>query len=295
MNNGKPFIKWAGGKTQLLSAIESRVSSCEKFKKYTTYVEPFVGGGAVFYDIVKKYPNFKTVVINDINSNLITTYKVVRDNANGLIKSLSELEETYKKIESEESQREFFLKIREQFNSSVKSDIELASFFIFLNKTCFNGLYRENSKGKFNVPFGKYKNPTICDIQTIRSDSELLKGVEILNGDFYNTFDYCSKNSFFYLDPPYKPISKTSSFNSYTKEVFDDAEQIRLKNFCDTILDSGVGFMLSNSDVKSTSNDDNFFDDLYSDYTILRVKAKRSINSNALGRAAMNELPITNF
>lgn len=295
MKNCKPFIKWAGGKTQLLSEIESRISSCEKFQKYTTYVEPFVGGGAVFYDIIKKYPNFKTIVINDINRNLATTYKVVRDNPDALIKTLSELDDNYKNLESEDSQREFFLNIREEFNSAILSEVELAGFLIFLNKTCFNGLYRENSKGRFNVPFGKYKNPNICDIQTIVSDSELLKGVEIMNGDFNDTLKYCSKNSFFYLDPPYKPVSKTSSFNSYTKDIFDDAEQIRLKNFCDKILDSGGGFMLSNSDVKSTSDDNNFFDNLYSDYNISRVKAKRSINSNSLGRAAMNELLITNF
>lgn len=175
------------------------------------------------------------------------------------------------------------------------SQIEQAALFIFLNKTCFNGLYRENAKGKFNVPHSRYENPTICDEDTIMVDSKLLQKVDILCGDFSKMEQYAGENTLFYFDPPYRPLSDTSSFNSYVKEPFDDAEQVRLRDFCNTIVQRGSRFLLSNSDVKGKNPSDNFFDELYSDYQIQRVWATRMVNANSQKRGKLTELMISNI
>lgn len=187
------------------------------------------------------------------------------------------------------------MSVREQYNQKNLAPVDNTTKFIFLNRTCFNGLYRVNKSGLFNVPFGKYKNPKICDPQTIRKDSELLQRVEILNGDFEETFNYAKGNTLFYFDPPYRPLSDTSSFNDYTKESFNDDTQIRLKEYCDRINNAGYSFMLSNSDCKGKTESDNFFDILYKDYQIERVWASRSINANPNKRGKLTEILVHNY
>ena len=201
----------------------------------------------------------------------------------------------YLALETEERRKDFFMAARERYNEKRLDPIENTTKFFFLNRTCFNGLYRVNKKGLFNVPFGKYSNPTICDPETILKDSELLQRVEILNGDFEATFEYAQGNSFFYFDPPYRPLSDTSSFNDYAKESFNDDDQIRLKVYCDRIDKAGFHFMLSNSDCKGKNENDNFFDVLYGAYQIERVWASRSINSNPAKRGKLTEILVHNY
>ena len=209
--------------------------------------------------------------------------------------ALKMIEDEYYSLTTEELRKDFFLDIRSKFNNKGLSAVENTTYFIFLNRTCFNGLYRVNRMGKFNVPFGKYTHPKICDANTIRIDSELLKRVSILNGDFEATFDVATSNTLFYFDPPYRPLSDTSSFNDYTKESFNDEAQIRLKKFCDKISKSGFSFMLSNSDCKGKGEGDKFFDDLYSNYIIERVLASRNINSNPNKRGKLTEILVRNY
>lgn len=286
----KPFIKWVGGKGQLIEQLDSQLPA--DFGKWNdvTYIEPFVGGGAMFFYMLQKYPNIHTAVINDINPDLTTCYKTVRDNPQELIVSLQEIEYEYLSLQDDGKQKEFFMTVRDRYNEKNLDPVENTTDFFFLNRTCFNGLYRVNKKGLFNVPFGKYKNPRICDPYTILRDSELLKNVIILTGDFEATFEYAKGNTLFYFDPPYRPLSDTSSFNDYAKETFNDEAQIRLKEYCDRIFNSGFHFMLSNSDCKGKNENDNFFDVLYGDYTIERVWASRSINSNPEKRGKLTEI-----
>lgn len=291
----KPFLKWAGGKTQLLPTIESFLPESFRKEWNVTYVEPFVGGGAMLFFMLQNYPNIKSAIINDINSHLIKTYIVIRDEPYALIESLKDIQSHYRALEGYLVQKEFYLQIRNRFNTGILSDIEEASYMIFLNRTCFNGLYRENSKGGFNVPFGRYSNPTICDEDLILADSELLQKVEILNGDFSHTAEYIQGYTFFYFDPPYRPLDVTSSFNSYVKESFDNNEQIRLKDFYSDLTAGGCYAMLSNSDCRGRNAEDDFFDKLYEDFFIERVYAKRCINANAAKRGALTELLIRNY
>jgi len=291
----KPFVKWAGGKSQLVSSIEKVIPSTLYKSAELTYIEPFVGGGAILFWVLNNMKNVKSAVINDINSDLTTAYQTVRDNATDLIIELKRIEKEYRSLQLETSRKEFYLLQRDLFNSKELDNIENTTLFIFLNRTCFNGLYRVNSKGLFNVPFGKYTNPTICDESTIFTDSELLQKVDILTGDFEQTLLYATDNTFFYFDPPYKPLSQTSSFTSYTKENFNDNEQIRLKRFCDKLDKRDYFWILSNSDVKSNDPSNNFFDNLYSDYKINRVWASRTVNANPEKRGKLTELLITNY
>lgn len=291
----KPFLKWAGGKTQLLPVIDSFLPASFSRENAVTYIEPFVGGGAMLFFMLQKYPNIKRAIINDINPHLVKTYSVIRDQPYSLIEYLDDLQSNYRQLTDYEVQKEFYLNIRHRFNSEVLTDIEKAAFMIFMNRTCFNGLYRENSKGGFNVPFGRYTNPTICDDALIIADSELLQKVEILNGDFSKTGDYANGYTFFYFDPPYRPLDATSSFNSYVKESFDDNEQIRLKEFYVALSAQGCFEMLSNSDGRGRNEEDVFFDELYHDFIIERVFAKRCINANPSKRGALTELLIRNY
>ena len=292
-SKGKPFIKWVGGKTQLIDSIEKALPKDFENQNNLTYIEPFVGGGAVLFWILQKYPNIKNAVINDINPDLTTAYKTIKKDPAELINQLLLIQNEYLSL-SEEKRKEYFLLKRERFNTKSLEPIENTALFIFLNRTCFNGLYRVNSKGLFNVPFGSYANPKICDEQTIMADSELLQKVEILTGDFEATLHYAGENSFFYFDPPYKPLSETSSFNSYAKEDFNDREQIRLGKFCQRIDVLGHSFILSNSDVKGKNPHDNFFDELYSSFEIKRVYATRMVNAKAEKRGKLTELLISN-
>ncbi len=291
----KPFLKWAGGKTQLINEIEN--SFPEKFKTQPfTYIEPFVGSGAILFWVLRNFPNVEKLVINDINEDLINTYRVISSSPDELIEILDRFETEYHSFDSNsDAKKDYYYNKRTTFNSRNSDPILQAALFIFLNKTCFNGLYRVNKKNEFNVPIGSYKKPTICDTENLLAVSEALQNVIILNGDYELTFEEAESNSFFYLDPPYKPLSNTSSFNSYSKEDFNDNEQIRLRDFCVKLEEAGYKWMLSNSDVKGKDPDDDFFDDIYSDFLINRVKAKRSINANASKRGKLNELLITNY
>lgn len=295
IKKGKPFLKWAGGKTQLLPTIDSFLPASFKKERDVTYIEPFVGGGAMLFFMLQNYPNITRAIINDINPHLVKTYMVIRDSPHVLIDSLKDIQTRYKTLNEYDSQRDFYLDIRHRFNTQSLNDLEEATYMIFLNRTCFNGLYRENSKGSFNVPFGKYSNPTICDEALILSDSELLQKVEILHGDFSQTGDYLNGYTFFYFDPPYRPLDATSNFNSYVKESFDDNEQRRLKDFFAQLSGEGCLELLSNSDGHNKNENDFFFDELYKDFIIERVNAKRSINSNASKRGILTELLIRNY
>jgi DNA adenine methylase len=271
--SAKPFVKWVGGKTQLLKDIKHALPANLAQTKDIIYVEPFVGGGAVLFWILQQFPNIKRAVINDINPHLITTYKIVKEQPGKLIERLKVFQNEYIPL-GEEDRKAYYLAKRDIYNNSSLPEVEIAALFIFLNRTCFNGLYRVNSKGKFNVPHGKYATPRICDEDTILADSHILQKVEILCGDFAETAVYASPNALFYFDPPYKPLSKTSSFNSYAKEEFDDNEQIRLRDFCSKIAGYKANFILSNSDVKGKNEDEGFFDEIYNAYNIRRVMAK---------------------
>lgn len=295
MAKAKPFIKWVGGKSQLIEQLEALLPADFAKRENVTYIEPFVGGGAMLFYMLQTYPNIKSAVINDINPDLTLCYQVVRDNPTELIKSLNTIQSEYYALPSEEERKSFFIQRRDEFNTKSLSVIDNCTLFFFLNRTCFNGLYRVNKAGKFNVPFGKYSVPTICDPATIYADSKLLQNVEILTGDFEQTFAKISGNTFFYFDPPYRPLSNTSSFNDYSKEAFNDDAQIRLKLFCDKLDKVGVDFMLSNSDCLGKDGTDRFFDDLFSDYTIERVWASRNVNAIASKRGKLTEIVVGNY
>ena len=295
MKKAKPFIKWVGGKSQLIEQLEAQLPADFDNWENVTYIEPFVGGGAMLFYMLQRYPNINHAIINDINSDLATCYRTVRDTPEQLISSLKDIEKAYLALETEDGRKDFFMAVRERYNEKNLDPIENTTKFFFLNRTCFNGLYRVNKKGLFNVPFGKYANPTICDPETIRKDSELLQRVEIINGDFEATFEYAHGNTFFYFDPPYRPLSDTSSFNDYAKEAFNDDAQIRLKEYCDRIHEAGFRFMLSNSDCKGKNEEDNFFDVLYQAYQIERVWASRNINSNPNKRGKLTEILVHNY
>lgn len=292
-NTAKPFIKWVGGKTQLLDDIKKSLPKDLDKREGLTYVEPFVGGGAVLFWILQEYPNITRAVINDINAELICTYRVIKNDVDSLISELNRLQAEYLPLSSED-RKEYYLAQRLLFNRKDTTDVQTAALFIFLNRTCFNGLYRVNSKGEFNVPHGKYSNPRICDEATLRADSILLQKVEILCGDFAQTGEYADQNVLYYFDPPYRPLTETSAFTSYATGGFDDAEQTRLRDFCDEIARNKSTFVASNSDPKNVDSEDKFFDKLYEMFNIKRVSAARMINSKADGRGAISEIMISN-
>ena len=223
--NAKPFLKWAGGKTQLISEIEKNLPH----SAIDTYVEPFVGSGAVLFWMLNEFSQLKKAVVNDINEDLINTYKTIQSTPKELISVLEILQGEYHFLDnSADKKKEYYYRKRELFNNREQEQITHSALFIFLNRTCFNGLYRVNRKNEFNVPMGSYKKPTICDKSNILSVSEALQKVELLCGDFEQTADYASSNTLFYFDPPYKPLSETSNFNSYAKDEFNDGEQKEL-------------------------------------------------------------------
>ena len=290
----KPFLKWAGGKTQLIKDIELLLPK-DLIKTNFTYIEPFVGSGAVLFWMLDNFPKMEKAVINDVNEDLINTYKTIANNPKELISILEILQSEFHALEgNEENKKIYYYEKRAFYNTRNEEQIGQAALFIFLNRTCFNGLYRVNRKNEYNVPMGAYKKPTICDTENILAVSKALQKVEILNGDFEQTLEYANSNSLFYFDPPYKPLSNTSSFNSYAKDEFDDNEQIRLKDFCSKVDILNHYWILSNSDVRAKDPNDVFFDDLYSNFNIQRVEAKRSINANSKKRGRLTELLITN-
>lgn len=268
-----PFLKWVGGKRQLLSNINQHIPN-----KISTYYEPFVGGGALFF-----HNQPKKAVINDLNSELINVYKVIRDYPNELIEDLK----THK------NEADYFYEVRVLDRSpeySDLSDIKKASRVIFLNKTCYNGLYRVNNAGEFNSPFGRYKNPNIVNEVTIKAVSNYLNNnkIEILNSDYEEVLKNIRKGAFVYFDPPYHPLSKSSNFTGYNQGGFNMYDQIRLRDVCNKLNEKGIKFLLSNSDAP-------LIKDIYKDYNIMLVKATRSINSNAKKRGEINEVLIKNY
>lgn len=284
----KPFIKWAGGKRQLLSQIEVRIPWEKLRSGVMDYAEPFVGGGAVLFHVLARCPGCPAIV-NDLNPRLIEAYRALQERTDALIAELARLEQTFLPLD-EAARLSFYLQARKRFNSEEPSPVEHAALLIFLNRTCFNGLYRENSAGNFNVPYGKVANPTICDVETLRADGEALRPVTLLCGDFEHVLDHVRRPTFFYLDPPYKPISNTSSFNAYTKVAFDDHEQERLADFCRMLNTQGHTFLLSNSDPGN-----GYFERLYEGFRIERVQARRSVNANPAKRGPLAELLISNL
>ncbi len=273
----KPFIKWVGGKRQLLSQFRKlNLYPPEKFNIDTgNYFEPFVGGGAVFFDLLPEKAH-----LSDLNGELVTTYNVIKNDVENLIKSLKKHKVT----------KEYFLKIREQ-NPENLSDVSIAARFIYLNRTCFNGMYRVNSKGKFNVPYGKHNNPLVCDETNLRKVSKALQKVQIKHQDYKAILKHVKKGDFIYFDPPYYPVSKTSTFTAYTKESFLDKEQLELRDTFLELQKRGCFVMLSNSD-------SGFINKIYSGYkgiSINKVEAGRAINSKGSGRGKITEVLITNY
>ncbi|MBN2591802.1 MAG: DNA adenine methylase [Sedimentisphaerales bacterium] len=285
----KPFLKWAGGKGQLLPEIEKRLPVEMETEQIDTYVEPFIGGGAAFFFIAQRFEQIKHFYLYDINEDLVNCYNAIKKDVESVIKELKKLERAFLKLEKEE-RKELFYKIRAKFNNDRDS-----AKLIFLNKTCFNGLYRVNRKGEYNVPCGDYKNPNICDEENLRNVSDVLQKAKITHGDFEKSDKYIDENTFVYFDPPYRPLSSTASFTSYSKEDFDESKQIRLSVFCRHIDEKGAKFLLSNSDPKNENPNDTFFDKHYKGFLIETVKASRQINCKASGRGQINELLIINY
>lgn len=301
--NGKPFLKWAGGKAKLIPELEARYPKELLEGQITTYIEPFIGGGAVYFDIMSKF-NFETAIINDINSELILTYRVIKEHVDKLIEKLSSYQEEYNNLETIEEKEEYFYDIRKSFNDgkgNVNYDllddkaIEHATYMIFLNKSCFNGLYRENKKGGFNVPFGKKDKINTYDEDNLRNVSKMLRNTIILNGDFQEIDKYVNDKTFVYMDPPYRPLKGKGSFKDYSKEEFNDDSQIRLANLYKRISNLGAKVIESNSDPKNSDEDDVFFDELYKEFQIDRIMAARNINSKGTGRGKVSEILIKNY
>ena len=292
----RPFLKWAGGKGQILSELQRYYPF--DGKTITKYAEPFVGGGAVLFDILNHF-ELSEVYISDTNHELMNAYKIARDNVDELIAALSSFHSDYISLD-DNRRREYYLGKRDRFNEIIKSgsdiaNVEKAALLIFLNKTCFNGLYRVNSKGLFNVPVGAYKNPLICDESNLRAVSEKLQNVIIHCGDFEDSATFIDEHTFVYFDPPYRPISATSGFTSYTEADFTDDEQMRLANFASSMARRGAIIVASNSDPKNVDEDDDFFDNIYPYFNIERVSASRMINSKGAKRGKINELIISNY
>ncbi len=285
----KPFLKWAGGKGQLLVEIERRLPFELRTGQIDSYVEPFVGGGAVFFHIARNYEKVKHFYLFDINEDLINCYNAIKNDVEFLIAELKTLESQFLH-KSVAKRKDFYYQVRTEFNGD-KSPAKL----LFLNKTCYNGLYRVNRKGEFNVPFGDYKNPTICQEENLRNVVEVLQNAEIICGDFEESKTYINNHTFVYLDPPYRPLSPTASFTSYSKDSFSEKDQLRLAEFCKRVDGKGARFLLSNSDPKNEDPTDHFFEDHYKGFTIDRVKAARAINCKASGRGAIDELIIMNY
>ena len=290
----KPFLKWAGGKGQLLDTFEKMFPQELIERKIKTYIEPFVGGGAVLFHILQNY-KIEKAYINDINKELINCYRCIKADVKEVIKPLSILENEYL---SSEDRAKYFYNVRNRYNQihlNGHYDYEKCADFIFLNHTCFNGLYRVNKEGKFNVPHGKYKNPLICDKENLRLCSQLLQKVEISFGDYRQVLSNADKDSFVYFDPPYRPLIENNSFISYDKSGFDDNDQIELSQNYKKLDRQNCLLMLSNSDPKNTNENDNFFDDLYKGFSIERVYAKRMINCQASKRGNITEIVVMNY
>ncbi len=292
----RPFLKWAGGKGQLLPELEKYYPFAAG--KITKYAEPFVGGGAVLFDILGRF-DLEAVYISDVNARLINAYRMVRDESNALIQLLAGYEADYLPLDAE-GRRRYYTEKRDQFNRPAEAGeknaaLTQAALMIFLNKTCFNGLYRVNRKGQFNVPIGSYKAPLICDEANLRAAAEKLKNVQMVQGDYKRSAAFIDRRTFVYFDPPYRPITQTACFTAYTESAFGDAKQRELAAFVNELSGRGAKIVVSNSDPQNADESDRFFEELYAGHTICRVSANRMINSNSRARGKINELIISNF
>ena len=294
----RPFLKWAGGKRQLLPEIEARLP--HDIAECTTYVEPFIGGGAVLFHLLEEY-DFDFVHISDLNPELTLCYRMLQTDALSVARCLQGLIDDYPTIQEERAPT--YYAIRDDWNLRVddlqslshEQEIARAAQTLFLNKTCFNGLFRVNSSGRFNVPIGSYVNPSFQTEEELLRVQDALQGVTIHTSPFQDCVDWVDDSSFVYFDPPYRPLSDTSNFVSYARGDFDDDDQEALSETFRELHSRGARILLSNSDPKNTEGDDEFFDDMYADFTIERVYASRAINSNASRRGSITELLIRNY
>lgn len=297
--NAKPFVKWAGGKGGIIKTLDALLPPDFSETKDWTYIEPFVGGGAMLFHLLTNYKNIRRVVINDINPDLIHCYRLIKKKPDVLIDRLKKLEEIYY-CDDITDRDNIYYAYRDQFNMEGINTDERAALFIFLNHTCFNGLYRVNSSSKFNVPTGRYKHPIICNEDLIMCDHKLLKSVELVildAGDYKRTGARISTKhpNFIYFDPPYRPITETSNnFKDYSASPFGDAQQEELKLFCDEMNKKGCKFMLSNSDSKDNAGE-SYFENLYQGYNFQRISAPRYINAFVEKRLRLNEIVIRNY
>jgi DNA adenine methylase len=299
----QPFLKWAGGKRQLLQTIHAHLPPEVKNGGKTRYIEPFVGGGAVFF-YIRKHFAFSEFHISDLNQDLINAYLVVRDELPGLCSELEKISDEYLPLPHEDRALQFY-ETRDTYNSNRgclenseigQERVIRAAQMIFMNRTCFNGLYRVNSRGDYNVPHGRYRNPKILNEENLESARIALSGVNISQGTYQNCEPSINDDSFVYLDPPYRPLPNTPSFTDYSeKSTFGDEDQSELADFFSSASDSGASLMLSNSDPHVTDRDDDFFDTLYSDFEIRRVPARRAINSDGNARGPITEILVTNY
>lgn len=292
----KPFLKWAGSKRQLLSRFDALYPPALKAGKIKNYYEPFTGGGAVFFDIIQRY-TIKNSFLFDVNQDLVLTYSVLQDHTSKLVKALQQHESHYLAL-SKEKRSDYYYAQRTLFNAqrpdatktTITTSVQRAAQFIFLNRTCFNGLFRVNSKGIFNTPAGDYAKPLICDEANLRLAAKLLTGASIQNADFSAVLKKVTASSFVYFDPPYRPLNRTASFTAYNQAAFTDQQQMALAAVYRKLDKKGAMLMLSNSDPG-----DGFFDKLYKGFYIKRVPAKRLINADASKRGFVNEIIITNY
>ena len=293
----RPFVKWAGGKGSLIPQLNNFYPYELKNGIIERYIEPFVGGGAVLIDILQKY-DIQEVYAFDINIDLINSYNVIKNNIEELITNLKQMETEYLQLGQEE-RKNYFYNIRDEYNNyeleENEQNVQRAAQFIYLNRTCFNGLYRVNKNGEFNVPIGSYKNPTICDEENLRQLSQLIQNVQFQHGDYSKSMEYVTENTFVYFDPPYRPLNVTSGFTSYTKEDFNDENQRELARFYGELNVRNAKLMLSNSNPKNINKEDTFFDNIYQGFNINQIQASRMINANSNGRGKISEILVTNY
>lgn len=296
----RPFLKWVGGKSQLIKELDTHLPERLKEGKHKTYIEPFIGGGALFFHVARNY-QIERFILADTNRDLILAYKTIQGKVGRLIAILHDLQTKFLKLDQQKREA-FYYKVRAKFNSE-KADFSLdanhwlrrTSQLIFLNKTCFNGLYRVNSDGLFNASFGKYANPKICDPDNLIEVSFVLRKALILNCDFEETLKLIDEDSFVYIDPPYRPLSQTANFTSYSPDTFTAHDQERLAQFCRNVNDAGAQVLISSADPSNVDPDDRYFEENYSDFRILKTQANRMINCRADRRGKINELLIMNY
>lgn len=298
----KPFLKWAGGKSQLIEQMSQFFPLELGRGEIKRYIEPFLGSGAVFFHITQSHRVGQSFLF-DVNEEIVLAYNTIKRDVSGVIQLLTELQDEYQSLHPDEQQTLFY-QVRDKFNEQrigitfgryQAEWVERTAYLIFLNRTCFNGLFRVNSKGDFNVPFGRYKNPLICSRENLEAVAVHLQATEIKQGDFSDCKPLVTPKTFVYFDPPYVPISPTSSFTSYSKHEFGRGEHERLAKFFRSLDKTGAKLMLSNSDPKNENPLDNSLEELYRGFFIQRVMANRMINADATKRGKITELLVTNY